>query len=250
MGLRLKILSGFLILAFMLLIAGIWSIYELKTTGSSVQKLLDENYKSINAAAMMIEALEREDNAVLLLILGKWEEGRLIIVSGDSLFEQGFQVAKNNLTIPGEKGCVDSIQINYDKYKNLWQMPIVGTIKQGDLNWYLQTIHQSFLEVKSEVSRLSNLNADVMFATASEVQNKANRAMMPGIVAITAALVFSLLFSYLVNHYMVSPIVRITDRIRKFIDNKLPFEANIESNDELADLEDSIKTLCILTKTP
>jgi len=32
----------------MLSIAGIWSIYELKSMSSSVQGLLKENYKSIN----------------------------------------------------------------------------------------------------------------------------------------------------------------------------------------------------------
>jgi len=66
MGLRTKILSEFLILTTMLLIARIWSIYELTRVGTSVQRLLDDNYKSINAANMMIEALERKDSAVLL----------------------------------------------------------------------------------------------------------------------------------------------------------------------------------------
>ena len=66
MGLRAKILSGFLILTTMLFMARIWSIYELTRVGTSVQRLLVENYKSINAAKMMIEALEREDSAVLL----------------------------------------------------------------------------------------------------------------------------------------------------------------------------------------
>ena len=61
MGLRTKILSGFLILTMMLVVAGIWSIYELTRVGTSVQRLLDDNYKSINAGKMMIEALERED---------------------------------------------------------------------------------------------------------------------------------------------------------------------------------------------
>ena len=76
MGLRTKMLSGFLILTMMLLVAGVWSVYELTTIGSSVQKLLNDNYKSINAGKMMIEALEREDSAVLLLFSGKWQQGR------------------------------------------------------------------------------------------------------------------------------------------------------------------------------
>jgi len=117
MGIRFKILSGFFILALMLLIAGIWSIYELNTIGTSVQRLLNENYKSIDAAKMMLEALEREDSATLLLILGKWEEGRTIIASGDSLFEQGFQIANNNLTIPGEKAHIDLIKLTIGIFK-------------------------------------------------------------------------------------------------------------------------------------
>ncbi len=59
LGLRAKILSGFLILAMMLFVAGIWSIDELTRVGTSVQKLLVENCKSINAGNMIIEALER-----------------------------------------------------------------------------------------------------------------------------------------------------------------------------------------------
>lgn len=51
MGLRIKILSGFLILAIMLCVAGVWSIYQFRSIGASVQALLDDNYKSINAAS-------------------------------------------------------------------------------------------------------------------------------------------------------------------------------------------------------
>jgi hypothetical protein len=106
MSLRFKILSGFLILALMLAIAGIWSIYELNSIGTSVQELLDDNYRSIKAAEMMTEALERQDSGILLLLLGKWEEGRRILDSADNLFEKGYQIAENNLTIPGERDFV------------------------------------------------------------------------------------------------------------------------------------------------
>ncbi|HID39918.1 MAG TPA: PAS domain-containing sensor histidine kinase, partial [Calditrichaeota bacterium] len=97
MGLRGKILSGFIILSLMLLIAGMWSINELKSIGSSVQSILDENYQSIYAAKLMKEALEREDSAVLLLMLGKWEEGRHILRAADSLFVKNHSFAQKNI---------------------------------------------------------------------------------------------------------------------------------------------------------
>jgi len=244
MRLRFKILSGFFILALMLLIAGIWSIYQLQSIGTSVQDLLDENYKSINASKTMLEALEREDSGILLLMLGNWREGRSIITSADSLFEKGFQVAANNLTIPNEKTHVDSIKVKYKKYKNLWEKPIVDTEKEGNLAWYFQIVHESFLAVKGSVNDLMSINDQAMFTTASDLKNRANRAIMPGVVAIIAALVFTLLFNFFINYYFVNPVIRITNGVKKFVERRVPFNVEVEAEDEIFDLVNSIDQLC------
>lgn len=120
MKLRLKILSGFIILVIMLTAAAVWSVYELKSIGVSVNELLQDNYKSIDAAKSMIEALEREDSGVLLLVLGHWEEGRRIIQSADKQFEKEYEIASNNLTIEGEREYIERIKEYYSAYKKLW----------------------------------------------------------------------------------------------------------------------------------
>ena len=248
MRLRLKILSGFLILAFMLSIAGIWSIYELQSIGTSVQQLLEDNYKSIDASKIMLEALEREDSGILLLLSGKWHEGRVIIADGDTLFEEGLQIATHNITIPGEQSYVDAIRKKYQSYKNLWEKPIVDTQREGSLDWYFVEIHKSFLDVKSSVNNLMSLNDQTMFKTASNLQNKANRAIMPGVVAIISAIVFTILFNFFVNHYFVNPIIQITHGIRKYLDSNISFQLEFASNDEISDLAKSINELCALKK--
>jgi hypothetical protein len=136
MGLRTKILSGFAILTMMLFIAGVWSFYELRSMGSSVQKMLDENYRSIHAAKMMNEALERQDSGVLLLLLGRSQEGKDAINSGDELFAKGFGIAKNNITIRGEQDYVDAIGTKYEDYKNFWTKLAAGSERDADLPWY------------------------------------------------------------------------------------------------------------------
>ncbi|MBN1828231.1 MAG: PAS domain-containing sensor histidine kinase, partial [Deltaproteobacteria bacterium] len=86
MGIRTKILSAFFIMTIMLVLAGVWTIYEVRSVGSTVEQFLDENYRSITAAKSMIESLEREDSATLLLLLGRWDEGREILEKADALF--------------------------------------------------------------------------------------------------------------------------------------------------------------------
>ena len=250
MGLRLKILLGFLILALMLSVAGAWSIYEMRWVGSSVQNLLEDNYASIHAASQMIEALEREDSAVLLLLSGKWEQGRTIMAAADSMFQQNLARAATNLTVSGEGSYVDSIRTAYSKYRELWERPIVGTSRQHNIDWYLGEVHGAFLKVKTGVQALMKLNEDSIYQTATSLHARANRAIMPGILAIVSALVFTLMFNYFVNYFAVSPIVRITKSVRAFLERRVPFNVEIDTNDEFAELASAIKTLCALSEPP
>jgi len=250
MGMRKKILFGFVILAIMLFLAGAWSIYELRSVGSSVQSLLDDNYRSINAANSMMEALEREDSAILLLLSGHWEQGRKIIESGDRSFQEAFHIAENNITIPEEKTYIAEIQQAYGDYKELWIRPIVGTSREKNLDWYFQEAHESFLNVKLTVNRLRALNAQVMYETASQVKEKAHRAVIPGVVAILAALIFTLIFNYFVNHYMVSPIIKMTKSVQDFLKTNKPFKLQVETQDELQHLARAIDNLIAQTCKP
>jgi len=233
----------------MLAVAGIWSIYELTTVGTSVQRLFDDNYKSINAGKIMIEALEREDSAVLLLLSGKWNQGRSIIESADEQFQEGFRVAQNNVTIPGEPAYVEEIEARYKAYKDLWVKPIVDTSKQGNLGWYFQDLHQAFQDVKGSVEKLVAVNDQTMYQSASNLKNRAHRAIMPGIVAILAALVFTVIFNFLINYYVVNPIIITTKGIQRFMETgELP-AIQVETKDELFHLVSSIQRLVADVRT-
>jgi methyl-accepting chemotaxis protein len=246
---RTKILLGFLILAIMLAVAGAYSIYELTTISTSVQKLMDDNYRSINAAKKMIEALEREDSGVLLLLLGKWKEGRETIVDAHKNFENAFDIAGNNLTIPGEKSYIDKINAKYKKYRDNWDRPIVGTEYEGNLNWYFEKVHGDFTQVKTAVEDLMTINDNTMYETASILKNRAHQAIMPGIVAISAALVFVVIFNYFVNLYIVNPIISMIKSIESFIQTGKTTNLSIDTRDELHDLASSVARLTTMVRT-
>lgn len=244
MGIRTKILGGFLVLSLMLLIAGGWSIYELNSVGFSVQNILDDNYKSIHAAKEMKEAIEREDSAILLLLLGRWEKGRSILNHADSLFEDSFNLASRNITITGEKEHLELIRSKYDEHKKLWKRPIVDTDREGNLDWYFTEVHKTFLSVNEAIDELITMNDNIMYQTATDLKNRSDNAVIPGIVAIISSLVFTFIFTYFINYYIVSPIINITDRIEKFKSKRIPFDVKIETNDEIYNLAEAIEHLC------
>ncbi|MBN1277903.1 MAG: MCP four helix bundle domain-containing protein [Deltaproteobacteria bacterium] len=247
MRLRTKILSGFLILILMLFAAGSWSIYEMTQMGSSVQRLLDENYKSINAARMMMEAIERQDSAVLLIISGNDKQGKPILASGDELFLKGLDTAKTNITLDGEQACVETIEESYGSFKNFWTEFIINANNNKDLKWYYQTLHQAFLDTKLSVNKLMTLNDQAMYRTASKLQKRSYRVIMPGIVAIVSSVIFTLIFSYFINYYMVAPIIKITNGVKDFITTRNYMDISVETNDELSHLASAVKELCAIS---
>lgn len=244
MNLRWKILSGFLILSLILLLAVVWAVGQLSDLGLSAQKLLDDNYRSIGAADRMAEALERQDSAVLFLLLGRWEEGRAILEAADGSFEESLATARGNLTIPGEGAYVDDVESAYRSFKGIWVRPIVGTAREGNLDWYIHQVHPAFLTAKAAVAKLKALNDKAMYESSSGLKNRADRAVMPGVVAVMAALVFSLLFNYFVNYYVVSPIIRITQGADRFLKTGQPLSVRVETRDEIGRLASAVGALC------
>lgn len=243
MGLRLKILSGFMILAVMLLVAGIWSVLELKDVGLSVGNLLENNYKSINAAKSMKEALEREDSALLLMLLGKSEEGEKILSSADSSFNRNFKIAENNITIDGEEETIKQVQENYSEFSRYWRRLSSRPEDERNLDYYFSNIHGSFNETVSSLDKLLSLNDETLYKTSVDIQSKSRRAIMPGIIAIIAAVVFTLLFTFFINIYVITPIIRITQGIKNFIRNKSPFNYSPETRDEIYNLSNEVSLL-------
>jgi NtrC-family two-component system sensor histidine kinase KinB len=245
MKLRFKLISAFLTVAMLLIVAGFWSIKGFNELGVSVQGVLDENYQTIRAMHRMGEALERQDSAILLLMQGHWEDGRDQIFKADSVFNHSLKIAQGNITIKGEAGLLSSLEKNYRAYKSIWERPIVSTNREGSLLWYRDTAHVAFQHVKNVIEQVTEMNDNSMYKTASNLETAAERAMMPGIIAIIAAFILTATFSYFISALVVSPIVRMTKRVRSFREGGDLTKLDIHTGDEIQDLADEIRLVAI-----
>ncbi|MBU1013760.1 MAG: hypothetical protein KKG99_12210 [Bacteroidetes bacterium] len=243
MKIKFKILSGFILIIMMLVIAGIVSIYEFSRLSKSVTALIDDNYKTIEASKTMLEALEREDSGILLLLSGHWKKGREILDSADSLFLAAFNIAKNNITETNEDKYIEQIDQSYLRFKERWEPPIVGTAKENSIDWYFTDLHNYFLAAKNDVRALMILNQESMYQESTKLKEKARRAIMPGIVAIIASLVFLVMFNFFISRYYVKPIVDIIQSLKRHTSQTQSFEAGIVTKDEFKELEKEIQSL-------
>lgn len=246
MSLRMKVLSGFLILAVMLAVAGVISIYELRAIGSSVNRLLSENHQSIAAARTMAEALEREDKGMLLALSGKRQEGEETIEAADASFQRALETAKNNAAAPGENEYVGRIASRYRDYRDRWKKALAGGGMERGLDWYVQESRGALQAAKESVNELRILKEEAVYRAASRLQDRANRAVMPGIVGIVSALVFVLVFNYFVNYYVVKPIAVLAREVRDNIRTGKPLSVPVETKDEIRALVSAVEELASL----
>ena len=241
--LKLKIFASFMLLIAMLAAAGTISLIEFRWLSNSVHGLIQDNYKSIEASKTMIQAIEREDSGILLLMLGEFEAGRIIIDSADNLFLAALEIARNNLTEPDEGKYIRNIEKTYSIFKEKWERPILDTYKKGDILWYKNDIHLSFLNIKNAVEELMNLNQRAMYNEASDLRERSKRALMPGIVSIIAALILAALLNFFITRYFVRPISELADAVNNFKKGETTLGSNITSDDEIKKLEQAINDL-------
>ena len=66
---------------------------------------------------------------------------------------------------------------------------------------------------------------------------------MPGIVAIIAALIFSIVLNFFITRYFVRPISELAEAVNKYKEGENRLQANITSDDEIKFLEQAINDL-------
>jgi len=101
MTLRTRLLLGYGYLVGLLMVSAVSSAVAFQGLGQGIERMLDENYASVDAAQEMLEALERQDAATLQLLLDP-AGGMDVLGAADGAFAQALARAKKNITEPGE----------------------------------------------------------------------------------------------------------------------------------------------------
>jgi two-component system, NtrC family, sensor histidine kinase KinB len=239
MTLKKKILVGYGVVFVLMGLVVVWAVTNLVSLGKASDAILRENYRSILAAENMVDALERQDSAVLLIFLGDSEKGIHQFRENESMFLQWLTRAKDNITIQGEEGLVQSIEANYGKYRREFSSLMVlrdAAKPPLQVPFYQETIFPLFAEVLESCIRLRNLNEETMYEASLKAGDVANRAIWSTVFVAASALIVALIFSLLLAERIVRPLRRFMEASRKISAGDYAVQVPVETNDELGRL--------------
>ena len=241
MKLKSKILLGYGLSLGLILLVGGWGISSLRRLGRASDAILRENYNSIVAAENTIEALERQDSAILLFLLENRDRGSQQFQNNQIEFLKWLGRAEGNITIPGEAEIVASIESAYQDYLNAFDL--MQREDDATTEEYYQTIVPIFEQIRDRSNRLRNINQQAMEAASVNAQQIANRAVWSMAIAGATAAGIGLGFSLLLTRRIVRPLSDMTTATEKIASGEYDIALQVKSEDELGILAREITTM-------
>jgi NtrC-family two-component system sensor histidine kinase KinB len=236
---RTKIVWTFSGLVLLNLVAGFWSIYGFYTLGSTVGKILRENYQSVLAADNMVKALERLDNALLTQ-----SEGEDPTAGGDfqenrDLFVHWQQESARSIALPMEEPLRDSIQASWIQYTMVADSMIARIGQgafQGAKQYYYEHVRSRSDLLRELCFRLFEINQTAIIRAGERTQSIASQTASSTMLALIVTLVFSILATAWMIRGIITPAEQLTDRVRQIGAGKLDLKIDVLSDDEIGQL--------------
>jgi NtrC-family two-component system sensor histidine kinase KinB len=245
MSLRNNILLGYGSVLALTAVVLLWAVVNLVNLGHASDAILRENYKSILAAENMIDSIERQDSATLLVLLDYGDEGLAQFRENENQFLQWLGRARDNITILGEADILASIETGYTAYlvafSKLRETRATAPLQAGE--FYHETVLPSFKRVRDDAVRLREINQDTMFTASRRAALVARRAIWSTVAVALTALGLGLGFSLLLSKRLVEPIRRMMDASAALAEGSYEVRVPVGGSGELARLAESFNAM-------
>ena len=237
MGIRKKIIIGFLSLAALLVFSSIVSFFELGRIGTKAQQILTAGERSMEISSNMLDAAQEQNFAVLqTFVTGQTQFDTVFLASRDN-FAAALQTAQEQ-----QLQGLDSIQAAFDEYQKVSEMYIVkGFI--SDTEWLLGPYKNAYRNLVHQIKRYMTHSQNTLGPQAQALETNAYRAITPSLITTGVMILIVLMFLYFIDLYFVLPVIRLNKSLGDWLAFKVPFNVRMEGDDEPMQLKEKIEEL-------
>jgi PAS domain S-box-containing protein len=238
-SLKGKITLVYICLVLTIAVVGLSSVASLFELNKSINALMTNNYKGINAVNTMLESVESQNAAVLNYINTKEEANIELYFMGSDTFHKSYMMEASDIASPQGKDLVLKINENYNKYSNLFSELQDIEDKNGiqaAINYYDQNMLPEFNKLKQNLNDLSNINEADMVNSKNSIVNNSRRLMYVIFILSIISVIGGLIISrFLVNKFL-KPITVLINTMKSVKEGDLNHQAPIFSEDEIGEL--------------
>lgn len=259
-----RVTIGFLSIVVLLLVAGMISFFELAHLGNDVEKLVNENRRSMESAKEMLDAVHDHSTAVVHIVtLGR-------DANHDTLCVRSLAKLENTLASLAGKTKddpkIDTLATTVARFHVMTEVLLSSNIAAPALDKLVET--EAFMEfvgdyedesspasyigwyadqytkLRNELSNNINSYIDSAFngltPRTQTLSNNAHRAVTPVLISLLVMIAIVLMLFYFIMIYFVLPIKKIDQALVDWMTLQKSFNVKAECRDELIRLRENI----------
>jgi len=245
MELKEKILAGYGLVLALAVAVSVWAVINLSQLGSASEAILQENYRSILAAENMVNAIERQDSSLLLILQGHEAEGLTQFRQNELAFLEWLGRAKDNITLEGESEVLQTIEAEYLTFIEVsTRLPATASGHlPGVSSYYLDIVLPKFNQIREACIDLREMNQAAMLAASGRAQEVSVRAIWSTAIFGVSVGAIGLIFSLLLSNILVHPLKEMTQAAERIAEGDYDVAITVKSNDELGRLGQEIRSM-------
>lgn len=213
MKLRHKIFLGFGIINLVLIVAGYLSIVEFNKLAGTAKKIMKDNYSSIEAGEVMQNSLEVKDRGLLLFLSGDTAEGSRLMNLSDSSFRSAYNYASKHISEKNEAETLTLIIERYNSISRVLEQVRISNEKEIKA-LVLLSYNPMQGELHAAINDFMELNRNSMFSKVASLSDRIYKINMPIIATIITVFLLTLMFTFIMNKLLLSPIQKIVSLIK------------------------------------
>jgi len=202
---RLKIFIVSIIPTLALLFTAVLNHQSLNALGHSSERILSENYRSINAAQKIQKLLEDTRNQLLLDTFG-YENKNTIPLSVDQEITRQLDLCRNNITESGEKEILAVVTEQYQRYLPLYQDLLKAKNGADDIKSTLIAFVSLSADIIGKLNELVVINEQAMEKAQQETNDLAQSASKYSITLIFTAILFTIGIGFFLSRRISHPL--------------------------------------------
>ena len=237
--LKSKFSLVYLSLVILIAIIGLLSVLNVYRLGKSIDGLMTDNYKSIDAANKMLQRLDDENNSILLYLNVNHEKGIENFYTYNNSFYNEFNIASNNITEKGEDKLIGDIQKSYVNYVKLFsnlQELSASKDRMTIINYYNSQVTPAFTNLRKLLGDLITINQKSMFNSKNRVTNNAYMSMYVMLILSAVSVIGGFFLStYSVKRFL-NPLYYLRENMKAIKEGNINQQTAIVSQDEIGEL--------------
>lgn len=151
MSLKARLALGCALMGLVSAVVGLSGLCGIQTLQRTTERLLTRDAKVSNAAEKMVAALERQDSAALLYLLGKQELGTRLFLKSQQEFLGWYAKAKESAMLASETGLLDLLGMKSQAYSEGF-FKLGGLALEGSTTprteFYLSKMYPAFMAAR------------------------------------------------------------------------------------------------------